>query len=298
MLDCIIVGGNSPIGSALTQRLRADGMSVVSTTRRLEYQENEFQFDLADPSAQILLPEARTVAIVAAETQFTACSEDPFGTRLVNVLAPARVAQWAFSRGARVLFFSSISVYDGSIDAPCEDSLPHPDSIYGAQKLEAENALARLAARWRGAELAIIRPAKVIIPGFTLFTEWCNALSNGDHVEPFIDMRIAPIWLDRLIVLAVALTKAGAPTGVFQISAHDEVNYADLADRIANNLGFPLHLIFPCSAKDKLGGTSLWLPQHARLGVSRLAELGLSAPTWSEAVDLFLADHQVGKNEQ
>lgn len=289
MLDCVVIGGDSPIGSALVARLRAAGRDVAWTTRRRDGGSEALHLDLADPSCASQLPATRSVAIVAAETRFAACAEHPERSRLVNVLGPAALARRAFKTGGRVLFFSSISVHDGAVDAPDEDVPPRPNSIYGAQKLEAEGALARLAARWRG-ELALVRPSKVVVPGFPLFAHWRDALARGERIEPFRDMRIAPVWLDRVIDVASALVSPGAPTGVFQISARDEVTYADLACRLAERLGAPSGLVSPCVAADRLDPATLWLPDYARLGAARLGEIGLDAPPSWDALERFLAE--------
>lgn len=292
MTDCLIVGGDASLGAALCGALTMRGLTVVSTSRRADRADRQF-LDLDTLEGLDALPAAQTVALVAAETRFAECANAPERTRRINVEAPVAVARKAFGEGARVVFFSSIAVHDGTRDQPGETFPPSPNSTYGEQKRAAELALLTLADE-TGGNLAILRPSKVIPPDFALFTQWLTALKAGEVITPFSDMLIAPISRNRAIEAATALLllTGDAPDtrGIFQLSARDQVDYASLARTIAQAIGADAALVQPKLARETLDPATLWLPEYARLGVARLTRAcGIEAPPSLEAVETFLA---------
>ncbi|MBO6784186.1 MAG: sugar nucleotide-binding protein, partial [Alphaproteobacteria bacterium] len=165
MRDCLIVGGDSAIGRALAAELRARGLDVVSTSRRAGRGPDTVFLDLETLDGLGTLPPARHVALLAAETRFAVCAAEPERTHRINVGGPVAVSRRALVEwNARVLFFSSIAVHDGTSDRPGETERPTPNSLYGVQKLEAEDRLFGL-----GGKVAAIRPSKVVDDGFALF---------------------------------------------------------------------------------------------------------------------------------
>jgi dTDP-4-dehydrorhamnose reductase len=229
------------------------------------------------------LPAAEHVALVAAETKFDACASEPERTHRINVEAPVILARRALSQGSRVLFFSSIAVHDGTVDRPDEGAAPTPNSVYGRQKLEAEERLAAL-----GGDIAVLRPSKVVTPDFRLFTNWRDLLLHNQIITPFEDMLVAPVSLEIVVSVAASLLCRPTSTGIFQLSAYDQVSYAEIASWLAEALGVGLDLVKPAKARDAKG--AMWLPDHARLGCARLVrELGIELPGARGALDYFLA---------
>lgn len=288
MSDCLIVGGDSPIGKALADRLRASGLTVFATSRRAQRAGDRPFLDLETLEGAERLPATRYVALVAAETKFATCAAEPERTARTNVEAPVALARHAIGHGARVLFFSSIAVHDGSVDRPPEDAVPTPNSVYGEQKRAAEQRLSELAG-----DIAIVRPSKVIAPDFDLFVGWLNSLGAAEAVEAFTDMKVAPIGLAFLADTAARLLTADGAAGVFQISAADQVSYADIARYIARRVGAPRELVRSISAAERLDARTLWLPQWARLGCGRLqSSLKVAPPNPFDCVDALLDQHR------
>lgn len=284
MLDCLIVGGDSPIGAALAAALAARGATCAATSRRPDRGTDSPFLDLETLEGADALPPARMLALVAAETRFAVCAAEPERTRRINVDAPVALATRALAAGSRVLFFSSIAVHDGTVDRPAENDEPRPASVYGTQKRGAEKALAQ-----RGGDVAILRPSKVIHPGFPLFQDWLDALHAGHSVEPFSDMIVAPVWLDLVARAAAGLLLDTDESGVFQLSATENVTYADIARHMARRVGASESLVRPVAAATRLDPKTLSLPVSARLSCERLrGALGIASPPALEAVDLFI----------
>lgn len=287
MLDCLIVGGDSAIGQRLANVLKARGLDVVSTSRREDRTEDAVYLDLESLEGFEALPAARHVALLGAETRFAVCAAEPERTRAINVAAPLAIAGRATdSWGARVLFFSSIAVHDGSIDLPTETMRPQPNSLYGEQKLAAEDGL--LGA---GRNVVAFRPSKVVDHDFPLFAGWRDALSRGEVVEPFSDMLVSPVWIGAVAEVAARLMFDADETGVFQYSAENQLSYADVAAYIARAGRHDGSLVQPVKAIDRLDPKTLWLPKSARLDCRRLSmATGDVSPRTEDAIDRFLGN--------
>lgn len=281
MVDCLVVGGTSPIGRALVAKLQEAARSVAWTSRRRDYPGSMF-LNLENLEGVDELPVAEYVALVAAETKFDACASDPERTHRINVEAPVALARWALGHGSHILFFSSIAVHDGTVDRPDEGVAPTPNSVYGRQKLEAEEQLAAL-----DGHVAVLRPSKVVTPDFGLFANWRASLLRNEAITPFEDMMVAPVSLDLVVSVAAALMERPTADGVYQLSANDQVSYADIAHWLAEAVGANPRLVRPASARDRKG--AMWLPDYARLGCRRLVrELGIEPPEARAALDYFL----------
>ena len=285
MADCLIVGGDSAIGRALAAELRSRGLDVAMTSRRPDRDRDAVFLDLETLEGLDDLPGVSHVALLAAETRFSVCAAEPERTQRINVEAPVAIAARAREVwDARVLFFSSIAVHDGSIDRVSEDARPAPNSLYGEQKLAVEDAL--FAAH---DNIAALRPAKVVDGAFPLFANWADALARGEVVEPFSDMLVSPVWIGDVARIAAKLMCDTGEAGVFQISASDQMSYADIATYIADRTGCDPALVQSSRAVDRLDPATLWLPKSARLDCARTsAATGDEIAPSSRAIDLFL----------
>ena len=280
MIDCLVIGGNSPIGSCLVGELQSMGHSVAWTSRR-KNEVGAYQFDLETLEGLEQLPRARFVALVAAETKFAVCAQEPERTRKINVEAPLAIAKRTFATGGRILFFSSIAVHDGSIDQPGEDAPVTPNSVYGAQKFEVEQRLEALKGNF-----AILRPSKVITPDFPLFQQWLSSLGKGEVITPFCDMLVAPLALNFVAGCAAKLLLQEDAQGVFQLSARDEVSYFDIALLLAKSIDADLDLVQSSQAHSSSEPGKLWLPVSARLGCARLANaIQIDLPPALDAIE-------------
>ena len=291
MIDCLIVGGDSAIGKRLMRAVENRGLSVVETSRRTQLAEGKVHLDLETLTGLSELPPARHVALLAAETRFAVCAAEPERTHAINVTAPLEIAAHAVAAwDARVLFFSSIAVHDGSIDCPPESLRPTPNSLYGQQKLAAEDGLLV-----DGKNIAALRPSKVVDGDFPLFAGWRDALARGEVIEPFSDMLVSPVWIDDVVDVATRLMFDTVETGIFQYSAENQLSYAEIAAYIAQARGYEADLIRPVQAAERLDPRTLWLPKSARLDCLRLsAATGDVPPRAQDVIDRFLGTRPRG----
>lgn len=262
------------LGHSLITSLRQNGAVALGTSRREDSQ--YLHLDLNETGAGANLPPADIVIITAAMTRIADCENNPEASHRVNVSGPIALAKNAWQEhNAFVVFISSSAVFDGV------DELPHPHTptcplnLYGSQKAETEAALVEIAGDRFG--LAIIRPTKTLAHSTPLLVEWEAALARGTVIHPHAWRRMAPLsvgWTTR----AIATIAANRATGIWHLSASEDVSFADFAKKWAAGRGFPSHLIHPEERPDIS-------PSRARLDMqTTMQRFGLSSPTLDTVV--------------
>lgn len=268
----LVVGVDSQIGRTLSTHLRSQGWQVYGTSRRDTRAEQVVFLDLATVREYAELPDTDVAFLCVAETRLARCRAAPETTARVNTEGPVTLARALVRRGAFVVFLSTLAVFDGYTDYHRADEVPNPRSVYGRQKLQAEQELAAL-----GERLAIVRLTKVLVPEMPLIRGWIQALRCGDPIKPFADMVMSPLSLG--IVMDV-LTEVGrsCASGLFQLSGSRDISYADAALYIAQRLGAEPALIQPIKSSEA-GIPPDEVFAHTTLDSSRVAALfGIRPP--------------------
>ena len=275
----MIVGADGAIGRRLVAAFEADGKSVWQTTRQpATVSERRLFLDLSGDLNQYFLPfvQINTAILCAAITSIEHCRIEPEKSRHVNVQNTVALAEQLVNSGAFVIFLSTNAVFSGQIPFVKPTDLVDPQSEYGSQKAEAEDKLLKL-----GDKVAIVRFSKVISSDMQLINGWINDLNAGKVIHPFSDMVMSPIP----VTFAVSLLKEIALkqiSGIIQVSANQDVTYADLALHICSKLGAHEQLIQPISYQDV--GLTL-SARNTTLESSRLYELGMAPPDVWKGVD-------------
>ena len=174
---------------------------------------------------------------------------DPLAVyRAVNTEGTRRLAAAAAAAGVRrFVFLSSVkAVTDSGQDAPLRDDTPAtPTDPYGRSKLEAEQALAALAAR-TGLEVVVFRPPLIYGPGVKAnFESLLRICARGTRL-PFggIENRRSMLFVGNLAhAIATALIHEAAPGRTFLIHDGKALSTAELIERLGRALGTPARLI-------------------------------------------------------
>ncbi len=132
----LIIGASGLVGSAL----RAVFPDAVGTYYRAAAAGLE-PLDISDAAAVRALvarvaPEL--VLLPAAQPNVDRCETEPAESARVNVDGTRHVAAAAAATGARLVFFSTDYVFDGSDGPYPPEATPAPINVYGRHKLEAE----------------------------------------------------------------------------------------------------------------------------------------------------------------
>ena len=138
-----VIGASGHIGSMLLPELKErfpESDRVIGTSRQGD-QTSLSKFDLRDPESVIPLDTLGpddTVVLLAAVSNPNLAFEDPDFARSTNVNGAGRVVRACRDSGARLLFFSSVEVFDGSSGPFHEGRTASPLNVYGQTKAEIE----------------------------------------------------------------------------------------------------------------------------------------------------------------
>ncbi len=168
--------------------------------------------------------------------------------RRVNTAGTIRLAEQAAAAGVkRFVFLSSIkAMVDESRPTPLDSATtPDPHSPYGVSKLEAERALAEIAAR-TGMEVAVIRPPLVYGPGAAGNMRALVKLVATGLPLPLggIRNRRSLIYVGNLADAVVTVLEHPDAAGqTFLVQDGEPLSTADLVRAIAAALDRPARLI-------------------------------------------------------
>lgn len=284
MQSLLIVGGDGKVGRALAEQVAASGQPVFSTSRRAEHGRDVLPLDLAGDVSSWPFPDGIAAAVIcAAVPLIDACEKDPVGTSRVNVGGTLTLVRRLIERNVFTVFCSTNQVFDGETAHVAADAPQSPRSEYGRQKTQVERELLSM-----GGLCAIVRFTKILEPNAALFVRWRDALRSGGTIEPFVDMRMAPVPLASAasILRLIADRRTG---GIWQVSGDQDATYDEAATRLAELMGASVDQIRPISARDS-GRVTAHLPKHTTLCVDRIRrELGVQPPPVEWTLDASFA---------
>ena len=248
----LVTGANGFVGRALCAALAAAGHAVRMAVRAP-------QPDLPGAMAvgdigpatdwRTALDGMRSVVHLAARTHVRReTAADPLAEyRRINVGGTEHLARSAAAQGVRrFVFLSSVKVNGESTAARpfTEDDAPRPEDAYGASKLEAEQALARVAAA-TGLEVAVLRPPLVYGPGVKgNFLRLMRLVARGLPLPlgAILNQR-SLVYVANLadaIVTAVEAPRAAGAT--YLVADGEDVSTPDLVRGLAQALGVTARL--------------------------------------------------------
>lgn len=274
-MRALIVGATGLVGHALWRDWGARAGWEVRGTYKSHPQPGMTPLDILDPEAvradlRSFKPDA--VVLTASNPFVDYCETRPEETRAINVSAALRVAEAARAAGARLVFFSSDYVFDGTAAPYGEDAPTRPLNEYGRQKAEAERGIA--------AELAehlIMRVSGVFgwepAPKNFVLQVLGKALA-GEPVSAATDLVGAPTYAPSLAPLLAALLESGA-RGLYHCAGADEASRFELAREACRAFGLDPAVVRPVKLAELRSST-------ARPPRSTLRSLRLSEPERAE----------------
>ncbi len=277
----LIVGGDSAIGKALASRLREKGHKVLATSRQAGRASAEtLHLDLSGRLDLTAWPDQfEVVYLLAAVTSLAACQSDPIGTALINVERTLELARLLSAMDAHLVFISTNLVLAGDCPRAPGDSPYAPQCEYAAQKAEVERALLTLPN-----PASVLRVTKITSGLEGLVKDWMDSLAAGRPIHPLSDLLCAPLPVDYLLSALAGLADRRVG-GLYQISADQDLSYADIARLLANHLKVDPSLVQPKSSAEA-GITLLAAPRNTTLE-SRRTEAALNLPPVSSRDSLY-----------
>ena len=244
----LVTGAGGFVGRAVCAELPLFGFHVLGAVRKL------------DPASRIDASQYTQLGSIDENTDWSAtltgvdcvvhlaarvhvmqddCADPLAEYRRANVALTMNLARQAAASGVRrFVFISSIKVNGEStpIGQPfTPEDIPRPEDFYGISKLEAEQALLKLA-KESGLEVVIIRPPLVYGPGvkanFQTMMRWISKevpLPLGALVNPR-----SLVALDNLVSLIVTcLRHPAAANQIFLVSDGNDLTVTELIRHVA-----------------------------------------------------------------
>lgn len=292
----LLLGKNGQVGWELQRALAPLGEVVALGSR----ESGPLQADFAHPerlaaTVQAVAPDV--IVNAAAHTAVDKAESEPDLARRLNADAPAELARAAATSGAWLLHFSTDYVFDGSGSLPWgEDAPTGPLSVYGATKLEGENAI-----RASGCRHLIFRTSWVYAARGGNFAKTMLKLARDRDRLTVIDDQVgSPTGADLLADLSAHALRTAAQrvdvSGTYHAVASGETSWFGYARHViefARARGVPIKVApeaiepVPTSAFP----TPARRPTNSRLDTTRLRQtFGLELPSWQTGVDRMLTE--------
>ena len=254
--------------------------------------------DLSDVDALAATVRAvrpQVIVNAAAYTAVDKAESEPELARLINAQAPAALARAAADCGALLVHYSTDYVFDGSGSAPWQEGdATGPLSVYGATKLEGEQAIAA-----SGCAHLIFR------------TSWVYAARGGNFIKTMLRLAAEREQL-RVIndqwgaptgaaLIADVTAHAMAQTlrqpekaGLYHLAAAGCTHWHELASHVIDQArqsrqALKVQRIEPIATSQY--PTAARRPHNSRLDTRKLqTAFGLRLPPWQQGVQHMLAE--------
>ena len=198
---------------------------------------------LKDPTAcseLIFSLRPQVIYICAAYTWVDGCEHDELKAFNINSFAPKQLAEEAQKVGAKVVYFSSDYIFDGS-DGPYHESCsPNPINVYGRSKYEGEKLVLEACP-----EALILRTTIVYGPeeqGKNFVYQLVDSLQQGKEFWCAEDQIGTPTYNRDLVRMTLGLLRVNAK-GVYNCVGKEVFDRYSFACECAAFLGYSVTLI-------------------------------------------------------
>jgi dTDP-4-dehydrorhamnose reductase len=276
----LVTGASGLLGASLVSLAREQGREVVGLYHRHPVRIEGVKLLAADLTDQVetsrIFGELRpsTVVHCAAATDVDWCEEHPEEAHRVNMMVPAVIAGISSQSGARFLYVSTDSVFDGGRGNYTETDTPAPLNVYAKTKLHGEREVLRQH------PTALI--ARVNLYGWNAqekhsLAEWVlQQLTRGKLVPGFSDVFFCPILANDLAEVILALLDENL-AGLYHVVGSETVSKYEFARLVALTFGFDPRQVVATRLADT--GLKAQRPPNTTLNIGKIcAALGRPMP--------------------
>ena len=226
----------------------------------------------------------------AALANLDACEADPLLAQQLNTDLPRTLASYVARSGARLVYVSTDSVFDGLRGDYSEEDIPTPVGVYSHTKLNGEQAVAETD------PTAII--ARVNLYGWSLTGNRSLAeffftnLSRRKHVMGFTDVFFCPLLANDLADIFIRMLEQHL-SGLYHVVSSECLSKYDFGVRIAKRFNLDSSLINPTSVRQS--GLKATRSPILTLRSNKLANaFGEPLPNLSTGLDKLFTLYQQG----
>lgn len=285
----LVTGASGLFGSSLVSLAQEQGREVVGLYHRYPVRMDGVKLLAADLTDRVetsrIFQELRPSSVVhcAAATDVDWCEEHPDEALEINVTVPAAIAEITSRSGARLLYISTDSVFDGGRGNYAEKDAPAPVNVYAKTKLRGEKEVLRQNPR---ASIARVNLYGWNVQNKHSLAEWVlKRLALGSGVPGFADVVFCPMLANDLAEVTLALLDQNL-TGLYHVVGSEAVTKYEFARRVASRFGYDPGQVVPTRMAD--AKLTAQRPRDTSLNTGKIcAALGRPMPNVEEGLRRF-----------
>lgn len=246
-MQYVIVGADGYLGSYLYKRLLEDGHDVIGTGHRRPNCMELVYYDILKSDIGNIVANLKdddwTGIICIAEPNIDKCYMDYKRAYDINVIAIKKLICEMQQRNAKILFFSSDNVFDGTRGNYTEKDMTNPINAYGKMKEEMEQYLLdkQDTCVFRLSRVVSIRPLRQ-----NVFFEWETQLKRNETIKCIRQNYNSFVW-DEDIYQACLIFSQKKMSGLYNVAGDIALTRKELAQKFFSYLGQDDVNIVECS---------------------------------------------------
>lgn len=248
-MKAVVIGASGLVGCHLMRVGRQRGWHAVGTYHKFA-QPGLIPLQLINAyGVRSLLAESRPnlVFLPAFRSSVDYCEQNPDETYHINVAGSLNVVTVAAEIGAKLIFYSSDYIFDGTAGPYRETDKPNPICIYGQQKLEVEQAISQLMQDYLILRITVVYGWENQKKNFVYRV--LETLEGKQLLKVPHDQVGSPTLVDDIAEASCRLVEAGA-VGVFHIAGPDRMSRYQLGVEAARAFGLPAEYIIPVTTAE------------------------------------------------
>ena len=196
------------------------------------------------------------------------CEDHAMEALKTNVEGTDNVTLASKKVGAKMIYISTDSVFDGKKGMYVEEDVPHPVNIYARTKLEGEERVQH----WLPDSLIIRTAFYGWSPSDSIRTslaEWVvSGLREGRALKMFNDVFFSPIFVNNLVEVLIEMYRKGL-SGVYHVAGSERCSKYAFGQEIAQAFRLDKSLIQPSSIAEV--GLRAPRPKDISLDVTKIS---------------------------
>lgn len=229
----LITGANGFLGSHLFPKFSEQYQTIGMVRKLTSETAHLIECDISDLKLlNEVLNRVKPDIIIhtAANSVLSYCEQNPRDSFLSNVQSTQILSEWVSIHDKFLIFTSTDQVYDGGKSWYKEEDIPNPISVYGKQKLEAENIVLQ------NPENVVLRLPLLLGIGKAnrkgILHQMKEQIKEGKSLNLFTDEYRSPLSADE-IVRAIEFVIKKSLKGLYHLSSDFKISRYDLGLEIA-----------------------------------------------------------------